>query len=160
MYFFAQKAVKSKFLQSGFSDRESLPYFVVFIGLYSLAFVPNTSTPNIWDYLASAISFALAVLSTLLLYKANGGSDGTQFIQKYVILGWVLALRALIALLPATILLFLLGVGLNLIDLEATGPFDAAVFTTIELLFWAYFYFHFSDLRKRELAEQGAAVNP
>ncbi len=159
MYFYALKKTKEKFATTGFSERESLPYLLVFVTLISITALPYTSQ-NFWDYTTTALSTIIGFVATILLYRANGGADGRQFISKYIILGWVLIVRGITFLIVPFAILLGVGYWLGYVDLDSTQPFDVISSMIFEIALYVYLYMHFSDLRKMERAEQDAAANP
>ena len=79
MYFWRIEKLKSEMAARPLSERDALPYLVVFVGLTAaVSFVPATMT-NVWDGLGAAWSVLLAVIGTLYIYRQNGGAGGQHF---------------------------------------------------------------------------------
>lgn len=152
MYFYALKKVKSKFLTTGFSERESLSYVVAYAVITSLGYYITSGDANLWESLSAIVSTLFAVFGTILLYLANGGAAGRLFIMKYIILGWVLVIRALTILVPAIIAIAALAYALEFSGEETLGPWEFILFALTEIIIYAYMYRHFADLRKSETA--------
>jgi len=93
MYFWRIENLKSEMATRPLSDREVLPYLVVFAVLSaSVVSFPQTVF-NTWDGLSAALSIFLAFVGTIYIYLQNGGNQGQHFLQRYLLIGWVVALR-------------------------------------------------------------------
>jgi hypothetical protein len=95
-----------------------------------------------WQVLAVA---AITGLGTAYCYEANGGADGTDFIARYVSLGWVVGLRvALACILP---------IGLAVaVAVKLAPESELTVKAAVTLLAVAAIYWrmgaHFADIRR------------
>ncbi|MBI5119051.1 hypothetical protein HZA56_21515 [Candidatus Poribacteria bacterium] len=106
MYFWRIEELKSKMKSAPLSERETLPYFLVFLLSTEFAsLIPSPPTMNYWDYATIIYGAALTLLGTLYLYRLNGGNGGAFFVQRYLALGWVTALRVIAGALPAFVVL-------------------------------------------------------
>lgn len=131
MYFVRYNPVKEKLRLRTLSDREALPYLAVFIGLTALvgAF-PMTDGFNQWDLASGVLSVIVAVSGVLYSYKCNGGREGYDLIHKYVVIGWIVAIRCTLLVIPLFAITLIAGEILGLIS-EDSGLFDfSAVFIT------------------------------
>lgn len=89
MYFRRIGKLKAVMAERPLSEREALPYVVVFAGLSSAVSYGPPAITNIWDWLAAGWSVAFAILGTVYIYRRNGGADGRNFLQRYIaILYW------------------------------------------------------------------------
>src|SRR4029450_13758644 len=103
MYFWRIERLKAQMATRPLSEREALPYLIVFVGLSAaVVYIPQTMS-NVWDGLGAAWSVALAVVATIYIYRQNGGADGQHFLQRYFAIGWVVGIRWLVILVLATI---------------------------------------------------------
>ena len=128
MYFLRYKSLKEKLRTRSLSDREALPYLVLFAGLAAVAYLlPNTEEFNTWDWIQGTLSVALAVGGVIYAYRQNGGRQGFDLIQKYVVLGWVVTVRCLLVFIPCGIALYLLGWALGLLADDATGSMSSSL---------------------------------
>jgi len=93
MYLWNIEKLKSKLTASPLTEREVLPYFLVFLGLYGLVPLIPIEGMNFWDYVGGAWSLVLTLLGSIYLYFKNGGSSGHYFLQRYFAVGWVVAVR-------------------------------------------------------------------
>lgn len=157
MYFLNIRAVKSQ-LQSGTpSSAEAFPYLLAYLLLVQVAMSFPATWENIWDVLVIAVDFVAVILGTLALYTANGGRNGRDFITRYFMLGWVVALRFLLLAIPLTGLAVLVLTGLGLYE-ENTGAYTLFHTLIFTLLYYVYFYRHMRALRRgttRAVSESG-----
>ncbi|MBA3726938.1 MAG: hypothetical protein H0W86_10925 [Armatimonadetes bacterium] len=86
-----------------------MPYAVTFTALssaaVSLSLLLGSSLTgiNVWDWLSAGSSFLIGVASTV--YRRNGGSEGKHFLQRMLVIGWVVSLRCLVTFLAIAFLL-------------------------------------------------------
>jgi hypothetical protein len=76
----------------------------------------------------------------IFAYRCNGGKDGYDFIQKFVILGWVVAFKFILLLIPVMIAAYQLG-----IIGDTTGPTDVMMVAAIEILVYYRIGIHIAD---------------
>ncbi len=128
MYFWNIEGLKSKLTAALLTDREVLPYFIVFLVLMmGLEFLPPEKM-NLWDYLTTAYAILISIFGTLYLYRKNGGSAGVHFIQCYMAVGWVVGVRWMALVLP---LFFVFRIATDLPTESNVG-----VFTYNAELYW------------------------
>jgi hypothetical protein len=148
MYFWRIEKLKAEMAARPLSDREVLPYLVVFVGLVAaLTFIPQPVT-NIWDGFGAVWSSALAIFGTIYLYRQNGGAGGQHFLQRYFVIGWVVFIRWLVIVFLAGVAIFGLLAALGN-ELEETTWYEF-VFVAIvgAILYWRTGY-HIRDLAQR-----------
>ena len=162
MYFYSIRPLKERLASGPLSESESVPYLGVFLVssgiMASLPGEPGT----FWDWVQVVLGAALAVVGTWVLYRANGGSQGRDFLHRYLVLGWVVAVRFFTVVAPA-VFVFLLAVdgtgwgskGTPLLS-QGTSLLDVAIGFILELSYLLYFGRHLDDLRR--LTEQRAAA--
>lgn len=105
MYFWRIEELKSKWKSAPLSDREVLPYFLIYLVAGELVFLIPSPTMNFWDYANVLYGSALTLLGTLYVYRLNGGNEGVYFLQRYLSLGWVIAMRVAAVALPVFVIL-------------------------------------------------------
>ena len=66
------------------------------------------------------LSVIIVIGGTYYVYVQNGGREGFNLIQKYLVLGWVVGIRFTLALIPVAIVYFVV--------LEKLGYLDSKVF--------------------------------
>jgi hypothetical protein len=129
MYFWRIEELKIKMAMRPLSDREVLPYFVLFLVPYTaLPFFP-TAELNLWDTLGTGLSVLLAVFGTLWIYHQNGGAQGIHFLQRYFAIGWVVGIRLLVGII---------GILIPLLIIREVLGFQESVTTWYEFLFLAF----------------------
>jgi hypothetical protein len=95
-------ALKQQLRDRTLTDREALPYYLVLT--VGMCIVPLTASPaSARAMLLGLLSATIAVLGVIYDYDQNGGRTGYDFIQKSIVLGWVLALRMLALMIPVAI---------------------------------------------------------
>lgn len=150
MYFYSINKLKSRLEAGPLPEKEALPYVIAFAFLASLiAYFPGPPE-NKWDYIEMGFALVLAIVGTIWLFKANGGQHGKDFIHRYIILGWVVAVRFATGLLPAAIGLYFIAFFANFVS-DETNWFDCLIVIASEVLFYLYFGKHLSDLRKKQI---------
>ena len=105
VYFWRIGQLKADLRQRPLSDREALPYLVLFMTLTTAGAGIPMDNYNVWDALGTVWSVAMAVIGTLYIYVRNGGSSGQHFVQRFFAIGWVVAVRWAVALIAAMICL-------------------------------------------------------
>ena len=135
MYFVQYHPLKEKLRERTLSDSEALPYWIllnVVIGL--TVFVPTIGYFNFWDAINGVMSLLFTICGIYHVYSQNGGASGFDFIQKSVILGWVVYVRCFLAFIPIMVIQYLFAKSYgfyftNLFDVLADATF-------VIILFW------------------------
>jgi len=154
MYFVRYQPLKERLRESSVSDSEALPYLIADVALTALLFaLPQSDGYNFWDGVSGCLSVATAVGGVLYAYKKNGGRDGYDFIQKYVVLGWVVGVRFLIAFVPIALVLLLLGIHIGMTSCHATHPYDVVMIFLAEVIYVQRVGRHVGDTVK-DVSEQ------
>jgi hypothetical protein len=147
MYFIRYQPLKEKLKTRTLSDREALPYLILYAGLTAVACLfPTTEEFNLWDWIGGGLSVSLAVGGVIYAYTQNGGKEGFDLIQKYVVIGWVVAVRCILVSIPIAIALFLAGDALGLIT-EETGWFDVLMNAGFEAVIYQRIGKHIGDTK-------------
>jgi len=148
MYFVKYQPLKEKLSSRTLSEREALPYLVVFTALTALTVaVPLYENYNTLDGIAAGFSVLIAIFGILFAYKQNGENEGFDLIQKYVVLGWVTTIRFLIVGIP-------LGIGVAIaagalgFSMEETNGIDLAFWIGFEALLYYRIGIHIRDTRE------------
>lgn len=144
MYFWRIRELKSKLAHGPLSEREVLPYLVVFAAIaYIAPFFPAESM-NLWDYLGASWAVALAVGGTIYAFHRNGGRAGANFVQRYLAIGWVVSVRWIVFLMA------LFAAYVFLVDApRETTWHEALLFGVAELVLWERIAHHIADLARR-----------
>jgi len=81
------------------NDREALPYYIVLSAFGALeTALPRGGalTLNLWNLLSVFVSTVVFIAGVIYCFRHNGGKAGYDFIQKSIVLGWVVAVRLLL----------------------------------------------------------------
>ena len=139
MYFWSIQRLKKKLAARPLTAREELPYVLAFftlwtINAYSSVLFPQSAIANIWDRLSAGWSIALGIAGTIYIYRRNGGGEGEHFLQRFVVIGWVVTVRWFVWVMP--VLLFYYAVLADLEDDQATWH-EFVLFGVCEaILYW------------------------
>lgn len=148
MYFWRIEKLKAELATRPLSERQALPYLVVYSGLCAAAgYVPPMGF-NLWDRLLAVWGVTLAVVGTIYVYRQNGGAGGQHFLQRYFAIGQVVAIRWLVMMgVPMVALYATLGILGR--KPEETTWLDFVSFGALgAVLYWRIGY-HVRDLASR-----------
>jgi len=135
MYFWRIEQLKDQLIARPLSDREALPYLLVFVGLTAaIGFIP-TEGLNVWDHVGTGLSVILTVLGTLWVYRQNGGADGHFFLQRYLAVGWVIGIRWVVGLVAFFFPLYFV-LSLLSIESDVTTWYETTILAAAELLLY------------------------
>jgi len=147
MFIWRIDELKSKLATAPLTDREALPYLLIFVGVTGLLPLFPPTEMNHWDYLSAGFSLLVALGGTLYVYARNGGNSGRYFLQRYFAIGWVTTVRWLAIVVP---LFFALMFGL---DWEShTTPYETVYFAVAEIFLFARIGYHVLDVAKLTVA--------
>jgi hypothetical protein len=147
MYLLRYQPLKDKLKTRTLTDREALPYLLVFTGLAAAVYLfPTTDTFNHWDWIQGGLSVALALGGVIYSYFRNGGRDGYDLILKYVVIGWIVAVRCVLLFIPCAIALYFLGEVAGLIS-DETNWYDTLVFAGFETILYQRIGRHIADTK-------------
>jgi hypothetical protein len=133
VYFWRIEALKRRLIAAPLNDREALPYLVAYGALMSVVIAFPPAFPNGWDTLQGLIGMLASIVGTIWVYRRNGGQTGSEMLQRYFALSWVLTLR----FLPLMAVLFM-SAALTIpgFDIERTGPAAVAMNLGVIVLFY------------------------
>ena len=118
MNFISYQPLKEQLRSRTFTDRQALPYFILFCVL-SVP-VPTSVTANSLDRVLTGCWVLITALGLLYAYRKNGGSDGVDFIKKFIALGWIALVRWTLVFIPLSVIV-MIAVG------HFGGPLDESV---------------------------------
>lgn len=153
---FLYDPLKERLKNREVGDGEMFPYFLLFFAISStfISF-PVFMNENKWEIISSSISVLLSVAGLVYCYNQNGGSQGYDFIQKYVVLGLVVSVRCLLAFLPTSILLYFLFEMIGVTS-EETGLVDLLMIFVFELIVYYRIGKHVGDISRVKVNESCA----
>ena len=154
MYFYSIRTLKQRLAAGPLPESESLPYLVIFLAATSIASSLPGELESVWDWTQVIVSVVLAVVGTWILYRANGGAEGRDFLHRYIVLGWVVTLRFFTLVLPALIVFLWVGHVAGFVS-TSNSLLDVLVTFVIEVSFLVYFALHLDDLRQVTAAHRG-----
>jgi len=95
MNFIKYNPLKEQLRNRTMSDRDALPYYIVQIAFMSLFLfpIPYEHTYSFGYVFSSIVVTAVTIAGILYCYVKNGGRTGYDFIQKTIVLGWVVVVR-------------------------------------------------------------------
>ncbi len=163
MFIWSLKGLKRQLVESGLSDRQSLPYTIIVLVCVSCAFVA-VPQHNLWSIIYGVAFLSTLAGGTLLAYRSNGGATGRDFLPRFFslivvcgarwLLFYVLPLVVLAVVIPGTpwVLSFPLDP-----DRGDMGPYDVVMqlFVVPSLLWWVAVQMRQVAGRSWEPAEQG-----
>jgi hypothetical protein len=147
MYFWRIGELKIKLLSASLTERETLPYFIVFLALTAVVPLFPSETMNLWDYLGVGWTALLVVIGTIYLYRRNGGDAGIHFVQRYFAIGWVATVRWTALVAP----LFIVSNPL-FSSPEKTTWYDFSYFAIAELVLYERIGHHIADVATGKVA--------
>lgn len=158
MYWVRYQPLKERLSKRVVSDREALPYLLFFSGLEALALsIPASSEMNRWDIVSTILYVLIAILGVFYVYRRNGGSDGYDIIQKFVVLGWVVAIRFMIVTLSVGGLVYAVAYYYGVTG-DQTTLFEVIFFNVISAFYYERLGKHISDTNERNGEEAITAV--
>ena len=106
MYFWRIEALKADLAAQPLTDKQVLPYLVLYSALIAAVGIIPFGAQNNWDMIGSGWSVLLAIVGTIHIYRKNGGEQGLHLLQRYLAIGWVVGIRWAAALLAITVAYF------------------------------------------------------
>jgi len=150
MYFWKIEKLKQDLLENGLSQGALFKYIFIYVFLSALSyeltyyFVSEESTRL--DYIQSAINMGLVGFATYFCYVANGGSNGTDFAERFFSIGFVVSIRFIVLLVPISIAMCLLFWDSE--DMSTTWYEIALLTGWAALLYWRVVY-HINQVAKQ-----------
>lgn len=93
MYFVKYHPLKEQLRKRTFTDRDGLSYYILFVASSTfLVGFPLTRADG-HAALSASINTIVAILGILYSYRKNGGITGYDFMQKSIVLGWIVIFR-------------------------------------------------------------------
>jgi len=120
--------------------------------LYTLAMIPYAN-PNQYDTVGGVISLFIAVVGLWFIYICNGGKNGKRIIERYISIGWVIAVRFVILLLiPALVVAIILQEMYMGGIPEETSLFDVVFIQAFSVIYILWVAKHVNHVAKQSNA--------
>jgi hypothetical protein len=126
VYFWKIEEIKSKIIKSEFNDE-----IISALLLELQQFVP-VSEITLIDYIFSITSVIITIIGTLYIYDANGGAKGKDFAVKFFAMGFVMAIRFVVLIIPIALVF---GVVEGVVS-EFWLPYDSSQENPITSFLW------------------------
>ena len=145
MYFVFYHPLKHKLRTNSLSDREALPYLIIAAFLFSLAsYSSGESLLNAHDFVSMCLSVIIVIGGTYYVYVQNGGREGFNLIQKYLVLGWVVGIRICLVSIPGLIVYVVVRLKLRTSDINML---DVVWFALFKLIYYHRLGRHIRDTK-------------
>ena len=145
MRFWRVEQLKAEMRDQPLSERESLPYLVAYIAIFTIASGFPKSNFNFLDTVGSVLSFVIAIVGTIFIYRQNGGNGGRYFLQRYLAIGFVVGMRCLVAIVVGMIALIGILESFGLFS-DQTTPYDLVFTVMAEIIVYWRIGYHVRDL--------------
>ena len=150
MYWVRYQPLKDQLKKRLISDREALPYLLWFCGLEAVVLsFPVLSEMNKWDVIEAVLYVLVVLAGVFYVYHRNGGKKGYDVIPKFIILGWVVAIRYLFAAIPVAGFVYFTAYYYG-ISGDKTTLFDAVFFTGLSALYYERLGRHIADTNEMD----------
>jgi hypothetical protein len=159
MYWIRYRPLKDRLKKRSVSDREALPYLLLFCALEAIALsLPAASEMNKWDIIETILHVIVTLLGVLYVYRKNGGNSGYDIIQKFIVLGWVVAVRYIIIVIPVGIFIYVVK-EYHAPSGDETTIFGAVISTVLSAIYYERLGRHITDTNEKN-GEQLASLDP
>ena len=160
MYFVQYNPLKQKLSSRSLSDGEALPYLILEGVVTVLLYLDISSEGlNAFDLVSVIISVAILIGGTFHVYDRNGGKEGFDLVQKYIVLGWVVGFRVFLASIPLFLMLGVL-IGLANIDDAISDMLSVICGVAVKLIYYQRLGEHIRDTTGIETNNGGQNILP
>lgn len=150
MYFWGIERLKDQLVSRPLSEREVLPYVVACGALTSIVANVPAEINGIWDIMGGCRSVALAVFGTIFIYRQNGGASGQHFLQRYLAIGWVTAIRWLVFFLFTGFAFYTVVSLMAASEHRQTAWYDFVFISIMEVILYRNIGIHIRDVADRQ----------
>ncbi len=112
MNFIKDRELALRFKNNAVPSKERFLYILLFMGLTTLVsssfFISSLypTQPNQWDAYIDLSIIAITILGTIACYQSNKSGDDKEFIERYISIGFPVAIRTLLILIPVMIIFY------------------------------------------------------
>ena len=135
MYFWKINKLKKDLVKQPLSESESFKYLIATTISYSFGMIPYLEN-NILDVYSALMTGIITVFGLYYVYKCNRGSSGSNFLQKYLSIGWVMGIRWIVLVMLPIMIVYFTAVIIYPGISESTTLLDVVFFN---LLYITYF---------------------
>ncbi len=152
MYVWRIANLKADLASSRLTERDRFSYFLAGALLYSLGYAIPLWPFNLWDHVVSVLIILITVFGSIHIYRCNGASSGSAFLERAVSLQFVFAVRFLVFFIPVGLVFaFAYELAVGFPEDSATSPFDALFMGLLMLAFYWRLGTHVRDVADRAL---------
>lgn len=88
MYFWNINRLKQQLIETGLTEKQIFYYIFIFVALEAISiettgYYPYTE-PDLWSHVGSALNIIIPIIGTIAAFRANGGSSGINFVERYI----------------------------------------------------------------------------
>jgi hypothetical protein len=157
MYFWNIRKLKLHLINNGLSETQLFYYILVYVALSSLGFellifFPSSDESDLTTYAVSAIDFLIPVIGTIGAFRANGGSTGSKFPERYFSIAFVAMNRFFVlqmAIMGLLIIYWILTDGFELDTVQSSLTFGSTIpFSAWYAAMYLYIAKHIGDTAK------------
>ena len=160
MYFLRYQPLKDKLRARSMSDREALPYLIIFSGLAAAVYLfPTTLDYNLWDWIGGGLGIFLGIFGVIYSYVRNGGRQGFDLIQKYVVIGWVVTVRCGLGFIPCAVAFYYATETFGL-SIDKTSWLDTLFYGGFEVILYQRIGRHIADTVVPPVSVDASLDNP
>ena len=148
MYFWRIEKLKKDLLKKPLSESESFKYLFANLVLYSLAMIPFLEN-NIWDVYSAIIMTLITAIGVYYVYKCNKGASGSNFLQKYLSIGWVVGIRWIVLVMLPIMIVYFVTVEIYAGIPESTTLSDVLFLNSLYITYFWLLGKHIKDTVKK-----------
>lgn len=147
MYFWNIDKLKADLRERQLTERETFKYLMATQLLYGLAMIPYIKY-NIWDIYSAIVALLVTFIGVYYIYKCNNGAAGSNLLQRYLALSWVVGIRYSVLLMLPVSIVFYVAVETYSDIPNYTTPFDVLFGNALFVVFYVLVGKHIKDLSK------------
>ena len=158
MYLWNVKQLKKDLSKSPLLEKEQFKYLIVTITLFILGGIIPVAEKNTWDIYVSIITGIITILGSIYVYKCNNGEHGKYFLQRFISLQLVWAIRFFILIVLPVLLISMpipaLFKHFNIIETfvpEQWFLFYAIVVHVLNIIYFWFLGEHMKDIANKKV---------
>ena len=150
MYFWNIENLKKDISEDRLSEKDRFIYVLIPLLLLALTIETTRHTMgeniNHWDIIDSTFNVLIILIGAIFSFKANGGSNGSDFLGKYFSISFVMSIRFIVYAIPLFIMLYAYYFMFSAENHSTTNAIDVIPFLLwCAALYWRI-YFHIKQL--------------